>query len=106
MSDPVSPERVGKYIIIREVGRGACATVYLADDPFNQRKVALKVPDKAIDDQDPEAARRRKLFLIEASLAGKLVHPNIVKVFDASTDAELSYLVMEYVPAGDRKSVV
>ena len=103
MSEPVSLERVGKYIIIREVGRGASATVYLADDPFNQRKVALKVPDKAVDDQDPESARRRKLFLIEASLAGKLVHPNIVKVFDASTDAEMSYLAMEYVPAGNLK---
>lgn len=96
-------ERIGKYIIIREVGRGASATVYLADDPFNQRKVAIKVPEKIEQDQDPEAARLRKLFLNEASLAGKLVHPNIVKVFDASTDEELSYLVMEYVPGGSLK---
>ena len=103
MNDPATIERIGKYLIIREIGRGACATVYLADDPFNQRKVAIKLPDKTDDINDPETARRRKLFLNEASLAGKLVHPNIVKVFDASTDSEMSYLVMEYVPAGNLK---
>ncbi len=96
-------ERIGKYLVIREIGRGAFATVYLADDPFNQRKVAIKLPDKTDDSNDSEAARRRKLFLNEASLAGKLVHPNIVKVFDASTEADMSYLVMEYVPAGNLK---
>ncbi len=103
MSDPATPERIGKYIVIREIGRGAFATVYLADDAFNQRKVAIKLQEKNDQSNDSEAARRRKLFLNEASLAGKLVHPNIVKVFDASTEADMSYLVMEYVPAGNLK---
>jgi eukaryotic-like serine/threonine-protein kinase len=98
------PERIGKYLVMRELGRGASATVYLADDPFNERKVAIKVPDNiAADEDQAEAARRRKLFLNEASLAGKLVHPNIVKVFDASTDTDTSYIVMEYVAGGSLK---
>ncbi|MEO5863128.1 MAG: serine/threonine-protein kinase [Burkholderiales bacterium] len=103
MNDPAAIERIGKYIVIREIGRGAFATVYLADDPFNQRKVAIKLLDKNDDYKDSESARRRKLFLNEASLAGKLVHPNIVKVFDASTESDMSYLVMEYVPGGNLK---
>jgi eukaryotic-like serine/threonine-protein kinase len=98
-----TPERIGKYIVIKEVGRGASATVFLADDPFNERKVAIKVPDPNTKEEDAESIRRRKLFLNEASLAGKLVHPNIVKVYDASIDEKLSYLVMEYVPAGNLK---
>jgi eukaryotic-like serine/threonine-protein kinase len=97
------PQKIGKYLIIKEIGRGASATVYLADDPFNDRKVAIKVPDPNTKEVDSEAFRRRKLFLNEASLAGKLVHPNIVKVFDASIDEQMSYLVMEYVPAGNLK---
>ncbi len=103
MNDAAAIERIGKYIVIREIGRGAFATVYLADDPFHQRKVAIKLLDKNEDYKDSESARRRKLFLNEASLAGKLVHPNIVKVFDASTESDMSYLVMEYVPGGNLK---
>jgi eukaryotic-like serine/threonine-protein kinase len=97
------PERIGKYLVIREIGRGASASVYLADDPFNERKVAIKVPDNLTDEDPGEATRRRKLFLNEASLAGKLVHPNIVKVFDASIDTDMSYIVMEFVPGGSLK---
>jgi eukaryotic-like serine/threonine-protein kinase len=95
------PEKVGKYPILSEIGRGASAIVYLAEDPFNQRRVAIKA---ANFQQDEEVVRRfRKLFLNEASLAGKLVHPNIVAVYDAVVDEAMSYLVMEYVPGGTLK---
>ena len=96
-------ETIGKYPVVREIARGASSIVYLADDPFNQRQVAIKVAN--IDGQyhEAEAARYRKLFLNEASLAGKLVHPNIVGVYDAVVDEDMSYLVMEYVPGGTLK---
>lgn len=97
------PSQIGKYNILGELGRGATAVVYLAEDPFNERKVAIKVqvPD---DSASPEEARRfKKLFLNEAAMVGKLSHPNIVTVFDAVVDDDLQYIVMEYVGGGSLK---
>jgi serine/threonine protein kinase len=93
-------ENIGKYRVLKELGRGAAGRVYLADDPFSNRRVAVKVafPD-ALKSSD-EAELYRKMFLNEASLAGKLVHPHIVQIYDAVVEAKLSYIVMEYVEGG------
>ncbi|MFA7240244.1 MAG: serine/threonine-protein kinase [Sulfuricellaceae bacterium] len=91
------PEKIGKYPIIREIGRGSSGIVYLAQDPFNQREVALKLASPENITDPAEAKRFRKLFLNEATLAGKLIHPNIVAVYDAVVDEDCSYIVMEYV---------
>ena len=96
-------KRIGKYTLIREIGRGASALVYLADDPFNQRQVAIKVANFEGRYTEEESVRFRKLFLNEASLAGKLVHPNIVRVYDAVVETDMRYIVMEYVPGGTLK---
>ncbi|MFC5301559.1 protein kinase domain-containing protein [Azospira restricta] len=94
------PDRIGKYEIVGELGRGATASVYLARDPFAQREVALKLAF-------PEALKDRErgrlyshLFLNEASLVGKLNHPHIVQIYDAVVADDLCYIVMEYVPGG------
>jgi serine/threonine protein kinase len=89
--------RIGKYEIVKKLGSGATSTVYLAQDQFNNQRVALKLfdPDALRDTMHPNAYR--KLLLTEASLAGKLSHPHIVKIFDAVLDGELNYMVMEYV---------
>ena len=73
-------DKIGKYEIIRELGSGATSTVYLALDQFNNQKVALKLfnPDAMRDTMSVNAYR--KLLLTEASLAGKLAHPHIVKI--------------------------
>ncbi|MDD5058471.1 MAG: serine/threonine-protein kinase [Sideroxydans sp.] len=88
---------IGKYQIVKEIGRGATSTVYLALDPFNNQQVALKL-------FDPEALKHvtngkafRKQLAIEASLAGKLSHPHIAKIHDAVLEGEMSYMVMEFV---------
>jgi serine/threonine protein kinase len=88
---------IGKYEIVRKLGNGTTSTVYLALDQFNNQQVALKVfkPDALPDSSHANAYR--KLMLTEASLAGKLSHPHIVKMFDAVLDGELNYMVMEYV---------
>jgi serine/threonine protein kinase len=91
---------IGKYEIQKLLGKGATASVYLASDAFAGRDVAIKVLDSM--PQDPEEARRQlKFFQNEASLAGKLRHPHIVRIFDAGIDTkdgkELPYLVMELV---------
>ncbi len=90
-------ERLGKYAIIREIGRGATSHVFLARDPFGDREVAIKV---FLFDRHAEAATERmthKAFLAEASLAGKLNHPHIVEILDAVAEPDHSYVVMEYV---------
>ncbi|MGV3627864.1 MAG: serine/threonine-protein kinase [Betaproteobacteria bacterium] len=94
---PAETRRVGKYEIIKELGRGATSVVYKAYDPFQDRDVAVKVvfPD-ALGDQE-YGRRYRKLFVTEASLAGKLSHPHIVAIYDAVAEEEASYIVMEYV---------
>jgi eukaryotic-like serine/threonine-protein kinase len=99
------PERglltqVGKYPVLRKLGEGATSEVYLCNDPFNGRDVAIKVafPESF---QDPERGRLyRKLFVTEASLAGKLQHPHICQIYDAVADEKLNYIVMEYVGGG------
>ncbi len=88
---------IGKYEIIKEIGRGATGAVYQAYDPFQNRQVAIKVVfPEALGDKE-HGKRYRKLFVTEASLAGKLSHPHIVGIFDAVAEDEASYLVMEYV---------
>ena len=77
--------------------------VYLGEDQFNDRKVAIKVQVKD-ESAGPEEARRfEKLFMNEAALVGKLSHPNIVAVYDAVIEADAQYIVMEYVGGGSLK---
>jgi serine/threonine protein kinase len=71
--------------------------VYLALDPFNNHRVAIKLfnPDSITDPGLIKA--HRKLLQTEASLVGKLSHPHIVKVYDAMLEGDVNYMVMEYV---------
>ena len=92
--------QIGKYPVVRKLGEGATSEVYLCNDPFNLREVAVKVgfPESF---RDPARGRMyRKLFLTEAKLAGKLQHPHICQIFDAVADETQHYLVMEYVDGG------
>jgi eukaryotic-like serine/threonine-protein kinase len=92
--------QIGKYPVLRKLGEGGTSEVYLCNDPFNARDVAIKVafPEQF---QDPDGGRRyKKLFLTEASLAGKLHHPHICKIYDAVAEEKLNYIVMEYVDGG------
>jgi len=97
------PPKIGKYNVLSEIGQGASALVYVGEDPFNDRKVAIKVAKSDADMSEEEANRFGKLFLNEASLAGKLNHPNIVAVYDAVVDGDQRYIVMEFVPGGSLK---
>jgi len=97
---PAAPERIGKYPVIRELGRGASSVVYLCDDPFNDRQVAVKlVMPEAFQNKD-KARLYRKLFITEASLAGRLQHPHVCQIYDAVADEGQQYIVMEYVDGG------
>src|SRR5262245_128941 len=89
--------KIGKYEVIRELGKGATSAVYEALDPFVNRRVAIKVVFAEALGNKEHGKRYHKLFVTEASLAGKLSHPHIVNIYDAVADDEASYIVMEYV---------
>ncbi len=96
------PEIIGKYRILRELGRGATAVVYLAESADHPAPVALK--HVRFDDKSKDEAKwnRRLLKLLKAEQAvcGRLNHPNIIRVFDASIEPDQAYVVMEYFPGG------
>ncbi|MEJ2127443.1 MAG: protein kinase [Woeseiaceae bacterium] len=94
----VGPQRLGRYVIERRIGRGAMGAVYLAKDPRINRPVALKaIPiEKEFEDEELKEARLR--FYREAESAGRLAHPNIITVFDAGEDKGLAYIAMEFIP--------
>ncbi len=89
-------ESIGKYRIIRELGKGATATVYLCEDPDADRLVAVKLIRFGQD--SPAVTRRmRKLFQNERMVSARLDHPNIVQVYETVVEADFAYLAMEYV---------
>ncbi len=95
-SQPRAPDRVGKYVIVKEVGRGSTGLVYLSHDPYYRRDVAIKVYN--LEQTDPDRARTtRKMFLSEAHMVGMLQHPNILPIFDAGEESGQYYVVTEFV---------
>jgi serine/threonine protein kinase len=94
------PERIGKYEIRKKLGEGATSIVYLGHDPFAEREVAVKAIFPEVLRDKERGRLYRHLLMTEASLAGKLMHPHIVQIFDAVLDEEQSYIVMEYVSGG------
>ena len=94
------PERIGRYRVLASLGRGATSEVYLCRDDAAGRDIAIKV---AYPPRLADAERGRvywKLFIAEASLAGRLSHPNIVHIYESVLGDDVSYIVMEFVPGG------
>ena len=93
-------DHVANYPIVRKLGEGATSEVFLCQDPFRNREVAVKrIFPEAL--RDPVRGRLfRKLFFTEAALAGKLEHPHIAQIYDAGIGEDSGYIVMEYVPGG------
>ena len=96
----MDPEKIGRYVILRTLGRGAMGNVYLARDPQIERELALKTIrfDTAEKSFGAEEAKAR--FLKEARISGRLQHPHIVTVFDVGEDQGTLFLAMELVQGG------
>ncbi|MCB1932883.1 serine/threonine-protein kinase [Accumulibacter sp.] len=92
-------EKIGRYQIIRPLGKGATAVVYLAHDPEMNRQVAIKLI-RFGEDSAAMSRRLRKIFQTEDAIGRRLEHPNIVKVYDAVVEKDQAYLVMEFVDGG------
>ena len=94
-----------RFVLVRELGSGGVARVFLGRDEVLDRPVAVKVLGGEFE--DPEVGG---LFRREGRTAARLSHPNIVRVYDAGEaemgGREVSYIVMEYVPGGDLKDLI
>jgi len=92
-------ERIGRYQIRGELGRGSVGIVYLAEDTVIGREVAIKVVRRPGPTSPPNEHEQYARFLREARAAGTLLHPNVVAVFDVGEDPDhdISYIAMEYV---------
>ncbi len=91
------PERIGKYMVIKEVGRGSTGVVYLSHDAYYGRDVAIKVYNMDPGADAERARTARKMFLSEAHLVGMLQHPHILPIYDAGEENGHCYIVMEHV---------
>ncbi|MBK7423863.1 MAG: HDOD domain-containing protein [Propionivibrio sp.] len=85
--------KIGRFEIVRELGRGAQSVVYLARDPHLQREVAIKT----LHFSQPDPQKNQQL-LAEARLVSQLRHPNIIPIFEAGEEQGDVYLVFEFVP--------
>jgi serine/threonine-protein kinase len=94
---------LGRYEVIKELGKGAMGTVYLGKDPKINREVAIKTLrfEDEFDAADTKTMKER--FFREAESAGRLVHPNIVTIYDAGDDGDISYIAMELLSGSDLK---
>jgi eukaryotic-like serine/threonine-protein kinase len=96
-ADVLDTERLGRYHLEREIGRGAMGVVYLGRDTAINRMVAIKAIPLAAEFSDAELVEARTRFFREAETAGRLNHPNIVTIYDVGEERGLAYIAMEYL---------
>jgi serine/threonine protein kinase len=87
----IAPSSIGRFAVVRELGRGAQGSVYLAHDPHLAREVAIKSIGAGA------SAEKIRRLLQEARVVSRFSHPNIVTLYDAIEHAGGHYLVLEYV---------
>jgi serine/threonine protein kinase len=99
-------QRIGKFALMERLGKGSSGTVYKALDTFSGQEVALKVLDESLFTGEGMNSTRRQQFMNEASLAGRLQHPHIAAILEASIDEKSGYIAVEYVPGADLSRAV
>ena len=100
--------KLGRYEVVRELGKGAMGIVYLAKDPLIGRLVALKTIRVGAHADDDETKEFQQRFIREAQAAGILNHPAIVTVHDIgrTKQTDTSFIAMEYVEGQNLKEVL
>jgi len=97
------PTMLGRYKVLKELGRGAMGVVYLGKDPTIQRFVAIKTMRLDQIDDSAKLQEVKARFFREAESAGRLSHPNIVTIYDAGEQDELGYIAMEVLEGSSLK---
>ena len=92
-----TPGMLGRYKVLKELGRGAMGLVYLGKDPTIQRFVAIKTMRLDQLDDDDKLQEFKARFFREAESTGRLSHPNIVTIYDAGEEDDLGYIAMELI---------
>ncbi|HEY8101210.1 MAG TPA: serine/threonine-protein kinase [Burkholderiaceae bacterium] len=96
--------RVARFHILRELGRGSIGSVYLAHDPVIDRDIAIKTFSPKVSSATKKQYEQQ--FINEARAAGRLSHPNIVTIFDASNENGTTYIAMEYLQGRELSKIL
>jgi serine/threonine-protein kinase len=91
----VEKPKFGRFVVEKELGKGAMGVVYLGKDPKIGREVAIKTLAVAQEFEPEELAEVKERFFREAQTAGRLSHPNIVTIYDAGEEHDFCYIAME-----------
>ena len=91
----VEKPKFGRFVVEKELGKGAMGVVYLGKDPKIGREVAIKTLAVAQEFEPEELAEVKERFFREAQTAGRLSHPNIVTIYDAGEEHDYCYIAME-----------
>jgi serine/threonine-protein kinase len=106
VADPKMPTKLGRYEVIRVLGKGAMGVVYEGRDPNIGRRVAIKTARREVVEASGMADEMMERFLREAKAAGALNHPNIITIYDAAEEDGMAYIAMEYLEGGDLADIV
>jgi len=99
------PRNIGKYVVTRALGKGAMGVVYEGFDPVIERKVAIKtILSEYLEAAEMVEAVAR--FKREAQAGGRLQHPGIVGVYEYGNEADMAFIVMEFVEGQELKRVL
>jgi len=111
LSTPLPPtsqqtisKRVGRFYLTETLGSGTNGTVYKGHDPVIDRDVAIKVLNTSA--AAPDKRQREQQFIHEARAAGRLSHPNIVTIYDASSEGGTTFIAMEFLPGHDLRQLL
>jgi serine/threonine-protein kinase len=96
--------KIGRFEIMEELGRGSMGVVYRAIDPLIERTVAIKTVQ--LDLPENERVPFEDRFLREAKSAGRLSHPNIVTIYDVGETGNMAYIAMEFLKGESLKDIL
>lgn len=97
-------EKLGRYVIVEELGQGAMGVVYKAVDPLIDRTVAIKTINLNLSRDELETFEKR--FQREVQSAGKLNHPNIVTIYDVGRTEGVAYMAMEFLEGKELREIL
>lgn len=101
MNNQATPKKLGRYEIVKELGKGAMGVVYEGKDPSIGRRVAIKTARRDMMERSGLAEEMLERFLREARAAGMLSHPHIITIYDVGEEEGIAYIAMEYVEGKD-----
>lgn len=101
---PVPIRRIGRFSISESLGKGSNGTIFLGHDPVIDRDVAIKVLSNSVGLADKK--QREQQFINEARAAGRLSHPNIVTIYDASSEGGTTFIAMEFLQGKDLRELM